>query len=133
VSSASLPYGDALTRPFWAAASERRLVMQCCAACDRFQFYPRPFCLACGSDRLEWREVAGSGTVYAATTVHLRYDPAFEPPYTVAIVELDAGPRLLTQLVGDAAGIGERVTLAWHERPGLPPLPFFSRLSRGPA
>jgi uncharacterized OB-fold protein len=131
VTDPATPYGDALTRPFWAAATERRLVMQCCTACGRFQFYPRPVCLGCRSDRLEWREVSGRGTVYSATTVHLRYDPAFEPPYTVAMVELDEGPRLLTQIVDGEAPIGSRVMLVWHDRAGLPPMPFFRPLAEG--
>ena len=52
-------------------------------------------------------------------------DPNFQPPYTVAIVELDEGPRMLTQLLGDTTDIGDRVAVVWHLRPPLPPLPFF--------
>lgn len=119
------PYGDALTRPFWDAAAEHRLVMQLCRACGRHQFYPRPFCLACYSDEVEWTDSPGLGTVYAVSTVEMAYDPAFTPPYTIAIVELDEKTRLLTQIVEGVADIGDRVTLVWHERSGLPPLPFF--------
>ena len=59
------------------------------------------------------------------TTVHLRVDPALEPPYVVAVVELDEGPRLATNLVGGRAPIGDRVRLAWRDRDGAPPLPVF--------
>ena len=63
------------------------------------------------------------------TTVHMTQDAAFIPPYIVAIVELDEGPRLLTQITGQPALIGDRVRLEWHERARLPPLPFFARPS----
>ena len=69
--------------------------------------------------------VGGGATVYAMTTVHLRVDPALEPPYVVAVVELDEGPRLTTNIVGGQAPIGDRVRLAWRERDGAPPLPVF--------
>ena len=120
-------FGDAVTAAFWSAAEKRQLVVQRCGACDAFQFYPRPFCLACDAEQLDWVPAAGVGTVYAVTTVHMRVDPALEPPYVVAVVELDEGPRLVTNLVGDPAGIGERVRVAWRERDGEPPLPVFER------
>jgi uncharacterized OB-fold protein len=50
------------------------------------------------------------------------------PPYVVAIVTLDEGPRLTTNLVGDEPEIGDRVSVTWRERAGLPPLPVFQRL-----
>jgi uncharacterized protein len=119
------PFGDALTAPFWEAAARGELVVQRCRSCGAHQFYPRPFCLACDGDGLEWVATAGTGTVYALTTVHLRVDPALEPPYAVAVVELDEGPRLVTNLVGAPATIGDRVTVGWRERDGMPPLPVF--------
>ena len=118
-------FGDPTTAPFWEAAADHRLIVQRCTACGAFQFYPRPFCLECDTDGLEWVPVAGSGTVYAMTTVHLSVDPALEPPYVVAVVELDEGPRLVTNLVGAPAAIGDRVGVAWRERDGAPPLPVF--------
>jgi len=53
----------------------------------------------------------------------------FEPPYVVAIVQLDEGPRLLTTVVGGRSRIGERVRLTWRDRDGAPPLPVFRVLS----
>jgi uncharacterized OB-fold protein len=127
VTESATAFGDALTAPFWSAAEARQLVVQRCGACGAFQFYPRPFCLACDAEQLDWVPVAGVGTVYAMTTVHLRVDPALEPPYVVALVELDEGPRLVTNLIGEPVGIGERVRVAWRERDGAPPLPVFER------
>ena len=126
------PYGDALTLGYWAAAREGRLVVQRCSACGHHQFYPRPFCLACEELDLEWVDAAGTGAIYSMTTVHLRVSPELEPPYVVALVELDEGPRLLTRLVDEDGApvrggveIGDRVTVAWHDRGDDPPLQVF--------
>ena len=121
----SNPYGDYHNQPFWEAARSRKLVMQCCKACGHVQFYGRPFCLECGSDDLEWRPVSGKGTVYSQTIVHVPFVEGFEPPYAVALVDLDEGPRLLTNIVGGACEIGARVKVTWREREGTPPLPVF--------
>jgi uncharacterized OB-fold protein len=119
-------YGDALTRPFWTAARDHRLLLQRCRPCGAYQFYPRPFCLACQSDDVGWVESPGRGEVYSVTTVRMSVLPELEPPYQVAIVQLDEGPRLLGSIDGDNASIGDRVEIRWREREGLPPLPMFA-------
>lgn len=120
---------DPTTEAFWAACNERRLLVQHCRACGGHQFYPRPFCLACESNDLEWVESAGRGTIYSLTTIRMPVTPELPPPYLLALVDLDEGPRLLTNIVDAAsASIGERVALSWRERPELPPLPVFRRL-----
>ena len=125
-------YGDALTTPFWEGAREGRLLVQRCLGCGHRQFYPRPLCLECESLDVGWVEAAGTGSVYSLTTVHLAVTPELDPPYVVAVVELDEGPRLLTRLVdgegnalADGASIGDRVVVSWHPREGAPPLPLF--------
>ncbi len=98
-------------------------MVQRCGACGHHQFYPRPFCLHCQGE-VTWVVVSGLATVYSQTTVCLA-----EPHYTVALVDLDEGPRLLTQLEGDVLpAIGERVRLGWREREDAPPLPIFTSL-----
>ena len=123
-----IPYGDPLSRPFWAAASRHQLVVQKCGGCGRHQFYPRPFCMVCASDDVVWTPVSGAATVYSVTTVHLQIAPEFEPPYQVAVVELDVGPRLLTRIEGGNVAIGDPVQVTWEKRDGLPPLPVFRRV-----
>jgi uncharacterized OB-fold protein len=66
------------------------------------------------------------------TTVRLQVIPELMPPYQVAIVELDEGPRLTTNIVGEPCIIGDRVQLAWRERPDAPPLPVFEIAGRPP-
>lgn len=117
---------DAITAPFWDGAHRRELLIQRCGSCGAHQFYPRPFCVACQSDGLTWVVACGYGTVYTQTTVRLKVTDR-EPPYVVGLVDLDEGPRLLTELIGSPCRIGDRVRLQWRERVDAPPLPVFER------
>lgn len=105
---------DPTTAPFWAVAAEGKLVVQRCAKCGHHQLYPRPFCMACDSIDLTWVETAGLGTVYSCVTVHIPVRDDISPPYTVALIELDEGPRLLAHVPDDAA-IGDRVAARWQQ------------------
>ncbi|MGQ0548534.1 MAG: Zn-ribbon domain-containing OB-fold protein [Armatimonadota bacterium] len=118
-------YGDALTAPFWEAAARHELIIQRCQTCGMHQFYPRPFCLACESNDVLWVSAAGTGTVYSMTTVRMHVSPELVPPYIVAIVELDEGPRLMANIVEGICRIGDRVQVTWRERAGAPPLHVF--------
>ena len=124
--------GDPTTEPFWTACRERRLLIQRCETCGHHQFYPRPFCLACESAELRWVDASGEGRIYSMTTVRVPADPSMPPPYVVAIVELTEGPRLLTNIEGGSAAIGDAVRLRWREREPLPPLPVFAPARRAP-
>jgi uncharacterized OB-fold protein len=124
---AAEPFGDPLSAPFWAAAERGELMIQRCAACGHHQFYPRPFCLACDAERMEWAKAKGTGAIYSQSVVHMAAVPGFEPPYTVAVIELDEGPHFVANVVGGASAIGDRVRVAWRARDGLPPLPVFER------
>ena len=118
-------YGDAITKPFWDAARERKLLIQYCPDSDRYQFYPRPYDLATGSDNVQWVEASGTGVVHSMTTVHLKVSELLEPPYVVALIELDEGVRMTANVIDGPCHIGDRVEVTWHERDGLPPLPMF--------
>lgn len=120
-------YEDPMTEPFWSAAREHRFLVQRCDACGRHQFYPRSLCAACGSTGVRWEEAGGAGRVYAVTTVRVQVIEERTPPYQVALVELDEGPRVLTTISGEAVAVGDRVRLEWEERASLPPLPIFAR------
>lgn len=99
--------------PFWDAAAEDRLVLPRCRACATFVWYPRTFCASCHSSGVDWVEVSGRGTVYSFTVSHRGMGPWREhAPYVIAYVELEEGPRVLTNLVGadpDSVRIGDRV------------------------
>jgi len=98
---------DELTRPFWQAANEQRLVIQSCKACDRLQHPPAAMCGQCGGDDLEWREMSGRGTIYNYGVVHdcpvrLLQD---EQPFNVAVIMLaeDPGIQMFSHLPGTPA------------------------------
>lgn len=99
--SKPLPVADPVTAPFWESVRAHAMRVQQCDACERFVFYPRVVCPHCGSRALTWRPVAGTGVVHAFAIVHRHPNPAFaaEIPYVVALVELDEGVRMLTNLV----------------------------------
>jgi uncharacterized OB-fold protein len=116
---------DPTTEAFWAACRQHKLLVQRCRTCGHHQFYPRPLCLACESTDLGWVETKGEGEIYSVTTVRVPVADELPPPYLLAIVTLDEGPRLLTNIDGTAAAIGDRVAVGWRERLPLPPLPIF--------
>jgi uncharacterized OB-fold protein len=99
-----LPVPTPETRPFWDAARRHELCLQRCRTCGRYLFYPRVACPHCFGPELEWRRVSGRGTLHTFTVVH-RGQRGFPlgPPYVIAIVELDEGVRLMTNLVDVAA------------------------------
>lgn len=88
--------------PYWQAAREHRLVIQHCDACGQFWFPPSQSCPHCLASNFTWLPASGRGKVFSFVTYHRVYHPAFakEVPYVVALVELDEGPRLLTNIVG---------------------------------
>jgi uncharacterized OB-fold protein len=101
-------------------------------SCGNHQYYPRPICLACDSTDLELVEASGLGRIHSYTVVHRSVDPRFEAPYTVALVDLEEGPRLLTHVVGDEPDevrCDAPVRLTWLEREAALPLPVFTPIS----
>jgi len=96
------PPFNAEAAPFWAAAAEGRLVLPVCDACGHPIWYPRSWCPVCGSDSVTWTEMSGRGVVYAHTVIRKGMGPwAAAAPYVGAYVELDEGPRVLTNVVTD--------------------------------
>jgi uncharacterized OB-fold protein len=86
---------------YWKACNDHRLLLQKCRACATVQFPFRVLCTTCGSRDVESVEAAGTGVVYSYTVVHRSPDPIFQPyiPYVVAHVDLDEGPRMMTNLL----------------------------------
>jgi uncharacterized OB-fold protein len=126
----SSEFGDPVTAPFWEGARQHQLLIQRCDACGQHQFYPRPFCISCNSKDVGWVEAKGTGIVYSMSTVHIPPSPDFEAPYVVAIVQLQEGPRLMTNIVNGECGIGDPVRVVWRSRDGTPPLPMFQPAPR---
>jgi uncharacterized OB-fold protein len=97
-----LPTIDEESRPFWDAARERRFLIVRCNACGEAHHYPRPFCPTCWSDDVSWETASGRGTLYTYSTVYMNDLPPFgeRVPYVAAAVDLEEGPRVLTNIVG---------------------------------
>lgn len=87
--------------PFFAAAKRGELVVQRCTGCALLRFPPREVCSRCWARDAEWTPVSGRGRVYSFYVMHQVYHPAFagEVPYPVVLIELEEGPRMLSNLV----------------------------------
>ncbi|MCH7579409.1 MAG: Zn-ribbon domain-containing OB-fold protein [Chloroflexi bacterium] len=119
------PQPDRDTAKFWEAQNEHRLVFQKCSQCGSIRYLVGPLCPECHSFEHEWAESSGRGTIYSFTTVRHQTHPAFVPPYTVLLVEMEEGPRLVAQLrapEGTEVVIGAAVHVEWedHEKQSLP-------------
>lgn len=106
-------------RPFWEAAAEGRLLLQRCSDCRAVIWYPRGLCPDCSSVRLEWFEGSGRGSVYSYTVVRRGGPGPYSEatPYVLAYVELEEGPRVLTNIVDcdpESIGVGDAVQAVFH-------------------
>ncbi len=115
-----LPVRTDENAPYWDSARRHALEMQRCGGCGRFRYPVAPFCPRCLSPEYEWQPVSGKAVVYSFIIVHQRYDPSFaaDLPYNVAVVQLDEGPRLVTNLVNvknDDIRVGMPVTVTYED------------------
>jgi uncharacterized OB-fold protein len=122
------------TRPFWEATKRRELRFQQCTDCETIVFYPRAHCTGCLGGNLAWRTSRGEGQIYTFSVVRQSYHPFFRArvPYAVAWIDLDEGPRLLSNVVGvsDPSAelqVGQRVRVEWEEHEELA-IPLFRPL-----
>ncbi len=116
-----LPHPSPLTQPFWDGARHHGAPDPTVSrVCGAHLFYPRRLCTACGSTDLAWVEASGRGTVFTYTVARRPTHPAFADlvPYVIAVVELDEGPKLTTNIVGidpDDVRIGMRVVATYED------------------
>jgi uncharacterized protein len=112
------------TKPFWDAAARGKLLIKKCLACGELHYYPRANCPFCFSDRTQWQETSGRGTIYSYSV--MRRAPV---PYAIAYVTLAEGVTLMTNIVDcdlDAIRIGQKVELVLKPSNGGPPVPMFT-------
>ena len=110
---------------FFDAASQGRLLVKKCTACGEFHHYPRSICPHCFSDRTEWRDAKGTGTVYTYSVLRR----GVPEPYCIAYVTLDEGVSMLTNIVDcdlDAVRIGQKVKVVFKPTEGGAPVPMFT-------
>lgn len=131
-----LPRADEFdTREFWEATKQHEFRYQQCNQCDEVVFYPRRHCPGCTRGELVWKVSAGKGTVYTYSVVRQSYHPFFRNrvPYAVAWIDLDEGPRILSNVVGvddplTDVSIGMAVQVEWEEHEKLN-IPLFRPLA----
>lgn len=122
-----LPRVTPETEFFWTSGADGRLRFQRCTTCGLLVHPPGPICPACRTRTLEPTPVSGRATVASFTVNHQPWIPGFDPPYVVAIVEIEEQPsvRLMTNVVGIdpaamAVGLPVRVVFAEYEDVWLP-------------
>jgi uncharacterized OB-fold protein len=106
------------------------LELQRCNACGAFRHPPSPICQNCLSDQNEWVAASGRGTLYTYAVVRQALGRGWEEkvPYIVAVIELDEGPRFLSNLIDiepEAVQIGMPVEVTYAERADAPALALF--------
>ncbi|ORV81511.1 hypothetical protein AWC11_27165 [Mycobacterium interjectum] len=121
--------GSHLSLPFWQGCQAGELRYQRCEACGAANFPPSEHCRQCLSGDLRWERGAGLGEIYSWTVVHRPVTAEFAPPYAPAIVTLDEGYQMLTNIVGMAPAdlaIGLRVRVQFHAVGADLTLPYFT-------
>jgi uncharacterized OB-fold protein len=94
-----LPVPTPETQHFWDGTRAGELRLQRCNDCDHAYFPPRPFCPACSSRSVSVFRASGRGRL-ASYVINERPHPAFDGPYSIALVSLDEGPRMMSNVVG---------------------------------
>ena len=87
------------TRQFWDGCKDGALYIQRCAQCAKTYFPPRAFCPACGSRDVEAVRASGRGRLYSYIINHRPRPDMGEAPHSIAVVELEEGPRMMTTIV----------------------------------
>lgn len=124
------PLADAITLPWWQAASEHRLVVQRCTACGRTRHPPAPLCPGCRSAASDWKELPGRGEVYTYTVVHRPIAAGQPLPTVIAVIALEeaGGLRMISNLVGvppEEVAIGLPVEVVWEDMSAELAIPRF--------
>jgi uncharacterized OB-fold protein len=119
-------------QPFWDGTREGKFLLPWCTSCSEPHWYPREACPHCLSTDLQWREAAGTGTVYAVSVMPKPGNPAMagREPYAVALVDLDEGVRMMSEVVGGdpcTVAVGDTVTLRWEPLSDGRQLPVWQR------
>jgi uncharacterized OB-fold protein len=125
------PAPDVDLAPFWAGAADGELRAPVCSACARVVLRPRAICPHCHAADLSWRTLSGRGVVYAFGVEQrdVAPDRGLVAPYVVALVDLEEGGRLVTNIVDDPddVRIGMAVEVVFVELPDGSTVPRFRR------
>lgn len=123
-----LPNPTPVSQPFWDGCARGELLYQRCGACGRAVFNPAPACRWCSSRELTWQRSAGLGSLYSWSVVWRPQAPAFRVPYAAALVDVDEGYQILSNVIGCTPGdlrLGLRLQVEFHPVGGGIHLPYF--------
>jgi uncharacterized OB-fold protein len=95
----AIPKPTPETQPYWDGAAAGELRLQYCTGCAAHYFPPRSFCPTCLSRDVEWRAVSGRGRLHSYLINQSFAPPGWQVPYVIALVELEEGPRLMSNLL----------------------------------
>lgn len=117
-----LPTLNDQNRPFWEGAREGKLMMQKCGECGHIRYPISHVCPDCLSYEFAWTQLSGRGEVFSYVVFHQLYNKAFadDIPYNVAMVQLEEGPRMFSNIVGvdsndgDAVKVGDKVEVVFE-------------------
>lgn len=130
------PLPDLETAHYWRAAADHVLSLPQCDGCGTILFPPRPRCPGCLGEALTWTPLSGRGALHSWCVMHMRLIPGFEPPYVVAVVELEEQPglRLTANLVEaprEALRVGMALEVVFEDRGAGLVLPQFRPAAAG--
>jgi uncharacterized OB-fold protein len=132
-----LPEATPETREFWEGAKRHELRIQRCRSCGRAYFFPRPFCPHCASREVEWFTASGRARLHTYVINH-RAAMGFKDavPYVIAIVELEEGPRMMSNIIGvdptpESLPIDLPLEVAWEQQDNDITLPLFKPAGAG--
>jgi uncharacterized OB-fold protein len=94
-----LPVTDIDTKPFWDYCKQHELRVQKCLSCGKLYYPPNSLCPHCLNEGSEWVKLSGKGKVYSFVIVRRQYHPALTVPYTLAIIELEEGIRMMSNVI----------------------------------
>ncbi len=129
---AVLPRATAASRPFWDGCQRGELLLSHCNVCGHVFYYPRRHCPSCAALDPGWKRSTGRGQVFSFTVVAVSFHGSgweSQLPYTVVLVDLDDGPRMMSRLIGpgrESVASGDRVEVVFPEIDGQR-LPFFRK------
>lgn len=127
--SRALPLPTPDSKDFWRGCNDGELRMQQCDSCGTVVWFPRGLCAVCNSASLTWFGLSGHGTLYSFSVVTRPANPAFQPQYILALVDLEEGPRMMTHLIDvnpEAVEVGMAVHVQFERQTPEICLPVFT-------
>ncbi len=126
-----VPKATVISQPHWDGCKKGQLLVQHCDECNAYTFPPEIVCPQCLKSSLLWKQSSGKGVIYSFTVVHRPQRPEFAAPYVAAIIELEEGWHMMSNIIDcdiDSIEIGQAVEVSYVKREDFS-LPMFKLLT----